>query len=285
MHPSKASAADRPVIILGSGRCGSTLLQAILNTNPEFLIWGEHNGLLRQIAAAYFDIFGTISNFPDELTLDAVDRMQRLKDRDRTTAWDNLFNREGLIERFRIFLRSMFADPTGRCPRWGFKEIRYGRGSADLVLPLLRECFPAVKFVFLVREPYSTLFSMLSAWFYVRTSRYSLIVAQADRQILRLAHLWARTYTYFHTYLHAYPSEATLVRYENLHQPETYELLAHFLDTAAPFDYAPHVAMLKDAAVKDDETAAFIRERINVMRPRIDGVMRQTRLAFGYRDP
>ena len=32
---------DRPVFIAGSGRWGSTLLQSMLNTNPDFLIWGE----------------------------------------------------------------------------------------------------------------------------------------------------------------------------------------------------------------------------------------------------
>ena len=282
MQSPEARTPDRPVVLLGSGRCGSTLLQAVLNSNPEFLIWGEHNGILRQIAAAYFQAFRSISGFPDELTLDAAERIQRLRDQDRSTAWDNLFDRDGLRERFRIFLRSLFADPSGRSLRWGFKEIRYGRGSHDLVLPLIRECFPAVRFIFLIREPYDTLFSMLSAWSYARTRDFTLSASEIDRQILHLSKLWAQTYTYFHTYLHAYPSEAVLLRYENLRRPETYQSLRQFLDTAAPFDYASHVGVVKDASVKDDETAAFLRERLRVLRPRIDLITSQTRLALGY---
>lgn len=281
-QPPAACRDDRPVVLVGSGRCGSTLLQAILNSNPEFLIWGEHNGLLRQIAAAYFEVFGSMADFPDELPLDAAARIERLRDKSRVTAWDNLFDREGLRDRFRMFLRSLFADPSGRSPRWGFKEIRYGRGRRDLVLPLLRECFPAVRFLFLIREPYATLFSMLSAWSYGSSRRVTASAAETDRQILRLSSLWAQTYSYFHTYLHAYPSAALLVRYENLQKPETYAALARFLDTTAPFDYASHLAMVKDASVKDDEAAAFLRERISLLRPRIDLITSQTRLAFGY---
>lgn len=34
-----------------------------------------------------------------------------------------------------------------------------------------------------------------------------------------------------------------------------------------PVDYASHVGTVKDASVKDDETAAFLRERIRGLRP------------------
>jgi len=39
---------------LGTGRCGSTLLQKILNSVDNAMIYGEHGGFLIQIAAAYF---------------------------------------------------------------------------------------------------------------------------------------------------------------------------------------------------------------------------------------
>jgi hypothetical protein len=284
MKPFEARIQDRPVVLIGSGRCGSTLLQAILNTNPEFLIWGEHNGILRQIAAAYFKIASPITGFPDELKLTAAERIERLHDQSRVTAWDNLFDRDALRARFRIFIRSLFADPTGRCPRWGFKEIRYGRGSHDLVLPLLRECFPEGRFIFVVREPGATLFSMLSAWLYVRTRYFTLNTYDTDRQILYLSNLWAQTYTYLHTYLHAYPNEAFLVRYEDMNKAETYTSLARFLGTHQPFDYQSHVGTVKDASVKDDDTADFLRKRIAHLRPRIDLITRQTRRAYGYGD-
>jgi hypothetical protein len=124
---------------------------------------------------------------------------------------------------------------------------------------------------------------MLSAWFYA-SRQITLTTSETDRQILHLTHLWALTYTYLHTYLQTYPSEAFLVRYEDLHKAETYESLARFLDTTALFDHASHVGTVKDASVKDDATAAFLRQRISILRPRIDRITRETCLTFGYVD-
>jgi len=81
-----------PLLLVGSGRCGSTLLQSVLNTNPEFLIWGEHNRCLRQIAAAYYD--AAHPRFPDQSGVDATDRIKKLRDARRWPAWDNLCGAE-----------------------------------------------------------------------------------------------------------------------------------------------------------------------------------------------
>jgi hypothetical protein len=43
-----------PIFLLGTGRCGSTLLQKILNSVDNVMIYGEHGGFLRHIAEAYF---------------------------------------------------------------------------------------------------------------------------------------------------------------------------------------------------------------------------------------
>ena len=36
----------RPVVVLSSGRSGSTLLQKLLNTHPDLVIWGEQDQAL-----------------------------------------------------------------------------------------------------------------------------------------------------------------------------------------------------------------------------------------------
>ena len=42
-----------PVLIFAAGqRCGSTLVQRLLSSHPDVLIWGEHAGQLRPIIAA-----------------------------------------------------------------------------------------------------------------------------------------------------------------------------------------------------------------------------------------
>src|ERR1041385_4274275 len=38
---------ERPIFLLASGhRCGSTLVQRLLNSHPDILIWGEQNDYL-----------------------------------------------------------------------------------------------------------------------------------------------------------------------------------------------------------------------------------------------
>ena len=46
--------AKFPIFLLGTGRCGSTLMQKVLNSVENVMIFGEHGGFLRQIAKAYF---------------------------------------------------------------------------------------------------------------------------------------------------------------------------------------------------------------------------------------
>ena len=42
--------AEFPIFLLGTGRCGSTLLQKILNSVENAMIYGEHGGFLKQVA-------------------------------------------------------------------------------------------------------------------------------------------------------------------------------------------------------------------------------------------
>src|SRR5579863_7074459 len=153
---------DRPVVLAGSGRCGSTLLQSILNTNADFLIWGEHNGFLRQVAAAYYE--AEHPRFPDQKSQSAPERIRKLRDGRRWPAWDNLCGQAEFLDHFRAFVRSFFADPAGHAARWGFKEIRYARDAQDHTLRLMFECFPAMRLIILVREPEASIFSMMSRW-------------------------------------------------------------------------------------------------------------------------
>lgn len=41
------------IFLLGSGRCGSTLLQRALNAHPDVVMYGEHEGFLGPLSNAY----------------------------------------------------------------------------------------------------------------------------------------------------------------------------------------------------------------------------------------
>jgi len=159
--------AKFPIFLLGTGRCGSTLLQKILNTVDNVVIYGEHGGFLRQIAEAYFlnledkkiEKYIMSQNVPGE---DPTSVLESLKDPQLWTAWMNWYNRETVKKNFRDFTESFFNPiALGREVHWGFKEIRYGLN--DRVLEMLADLYPKGRFIFIVRNPAEVVASKISA--------------------------------------------------------------------------------------------------------------------------
>jgi hypothetical protein len=275
---SNGPTLDRPVFIAGSGRCGSTLLQSILNTNSDFLIWGEHNGFLRQVAAAYYQ--APHPRFPDGEGLSATARVERLRDPRRWPAWDNLCGETEFRASFQDFVRSFFADPEGRASRWGFKEIRYPRDAQDQTLPFLFDCFPEAKLILLVREPRPTLFSMLSRWV-LSPDQTSIQDQELDVQILVAAEAWNAQYTALHRFSQDHASRCSAVRYEDLGSPSTWRNLAALLESS-PFDFRSQMAMVKDSADKTGPLAARLHERMLALDAEIDRITRPMSAVYGY---
>ena len=154
-----------PLLLLSSGRCGSTLLQRILNTSGEICLWGEHNGFLRPLAQSYHHL-------GDEGVIQAeyYAKPQRpelvrgpLTDFETPIKWCNSFGREDVRAAFRRLIESILTigiDTTKT--RWGFKEIRYR--TDEPFMPMWRELYPATQFVFLIRHPQSVIQSMVLDW-------------------------------------------------------------------------------------------------------------------------
>ncbi len=159
--------AKFPIFLLGTGRCGSTLLQKILNSVDNVMIYGEHGGFLRQIAEAYFlnledkkiEKYIMSQNVAGE---DPTIVFERLKDPQLWSAWMNWYNRETVKKNFRDFTESFFNPiALGRKVHWGFKEIRYGLN--DRVLEMLSDLYPKGRFIFMVRNPLEVVASKISA--------------------------------------------------------------------------------------------------------------------------
>jgi hypothetical protein len=159
--------AKFPIFLLGTGRCGSTLLQKILNSVDNVMIYGEHGGFLRQIAEAYFlnledkkiEKYIMSQNVAGE---DPTSVLESLKDPQLWTAWMNWYNRETVKKNFRDFTESFFNPiALGRKVHWGFKEIRYGLN--DRVLEMLSDLYPKGRFIFMVRNPLEVVASKISA--------------------------------------------------------------------------------------------------------------------------
>ena len=148
------AAAPRPLFVLGGHRGGTTLLQRVLNSYEDVVIWGEHEGVLSPIAKAYFRGAESAQLFRDVRPAGASDP------RSDWQAWMSAVSRDEWDASFRRLVTSLFlpAGATG-IRHWGFKEIRYGTSDDDRAIELLATLFPDARFAFIVRNPFNMLAS------------------------------------------------------------------------------------------------------------------------------
>ena len=145
-----------PVLIFAAGqRCGSTLVQRLLSSHPDVLIWGEHAGQLRPIIAA-------VSRMKVWSAEDGMDARADFEGGGYQSFMANL-TPEGtwIDEAMRQFLRTLFADRAAALGKsvWGLKEVRYGLPEARA----LHYLFPETVVIHLVRDPRDILCS-LDVW-------------------------------------------------------------------------------------------------------------------------
>ena len=173
------------VFLLSSGRSGSTLVQRVLNSYDDVLIWGEHQGFLAPLAEAYFHLVEHPSSTRFLPAFAATERpswarILEWKGAGNWQAWLNWFTRADAETLFRDFVRALARHPeqAGLPPIWGFKEIRYG--GHDRVIEMLAALFPDARFLFLARDGRNAVVSQL------RTFHASGARAQAIRDLFRL---------------------------------------------------------------------------------------------------
>ena len=152
--------ANRPVFVLSAGwRSGSTLLQRLVMSSGEILIWGEpydracyvqdlaHS--LRQFTAEYPPGHFFVDHHLEDVQESAASRGASL-----AGSWiANLYpHPRDLHAAHRAFLHRLYEAPAAEAGfgRWGLKEVRL---SIDHAL-YLRWLFPGARFLFLVRDPY-----------------------------------------------------------------------------------------------------------------------------------
>ena len=209
-----ANDAEFPIFLLGTGRCGSTLLQKMLNSVDNVAIYGEHGGFLKQIAAAYF------LNLEDKMIekyimsqnvagKDPLSVFEILKNPQLWSAWTNWYNRRTVKDNFRDFIESFF-NPVSLKQKvhWGFKEIRYGLD--DRVPEMLADLYPDARFVFIVRHPVDVIASKISA--------------RASDGIEADAHTWVAQNTSFLHFCGVNSEKSKIVHYEELISNNSKEL-------------------------------------------------------------
>ncbi|MGH3801945.1 MAG: sulfotransferase family protein [Pseudonocardiaceae bacterium] len=140
-------------MIFASGpRCGSTLLQRLLCSHPHVLIWGEQGGALKHLFAFMDQFEGWDESWGDKARKELA-----------MVGYDGFIANlmpplSRLREGTRSLILQLFAEPAAELgrPRWGFKEIRYGRAECVAILSF----FPGTKIVHLTRDPRDVLISL-----------------------------------------------------------------------------------------------------------------------------
>ncbi|MBI2383981.1 MAG: sulfotransferase [Gammaproteobacteria bacterium] len=154
-----SQAPSGPVFVLaGGGRTGSTLVQRLLISSREVMVWGEHGGIL-------LDRLSRLLAGMERWTADNARGQMADFRRQGCQAWIPNINpdAEALLSGCREFLEASLGRAARDLgfPRWGFKEIRYGRRAASF----LRRMFPQASFLLLIRNPVDCLRSIKStAW-------------------------------------------------------------------------------------------------------------------------
>lgn len=146
-----------PIFLLGTHRSGTTLLQRIINSSEDVVIWGEHGGFLSQVAEAYFlnlEDKTILRNIPQQnKPFDTPQaKIKKLKNSKLWPAWCNWYSQKEVQNIFRSFIENFF-NPSNvqKNISWGFKEIKYGQGCRTL--EMLSDLYPDAKFVFIIRDP------------------------------------------------------------------------------------------------------------------------------------
>ena len=144
---------DEPILTLASSwRAGSTLLQRLLMSGGDAMIWGEPFGQrdpVRQMADMFLPFRDSYPR-PDHF----LAQRRQSGDFDPSGAWvANLYPDVADLQRAqRTFLDSLFAQPAHAAGyrRWGLKEVRLDAYQAEY----LQTLFPQARLVFLIRNPY-----------------------------------------------------------------------------------------------------------------------------------
>lgn len=139
---------ETPVFILSAGwRSGSTLLQRLVASGENVLIWGEpyDRGAVIQALAKSLGAFA--DGWPPDGYMLVPERLDQLSEQWTANLYPDF---TALAAGYRALLLETFAAPARAlgASRWGLKEVRFGLGEARL----LKGLFPDARFLFIRRD-------------------------------------------------------------------------------------------------------------------------------------
>lgn len=256
-----APAEDQPLFIFSAGwRSGSTLLQRLVNSSGEYVIWGEPYARADHVGRL-FDSLRPISPWwPNEEDIGDFAGESRAADRWTANLHPPL---PTLVEAHRDFFRTLFATDGDGASNWGFKEVRLG-GDDALYLKFL---FPRSKVLFLVRDPVDA-YASYKGW----RSWYRSWPDDQVRTSAAYGRLWAQLASSFAS--RRADLNARLIRYEDLYleSPAIADLESYL---GAPVDHGVLARRIRGSRSRKE---GLSRAELRRLRFGLGGVERE----FGY---
>lgn len=204
----------QPVFVLSAGpRSGSTLLQRLITSSGDVLVWGESNGSLNHILES-FRLLNFALQPGDKGGANGAQHFKRFCENkeDRSTQWVASMNPPAahILKTYRSMFDNLYGIPARSMNygRWGVKEVRGTKFTIDL----LRLIFPEAKFVFLVRNPFDSLRSIKQRKFLFANNWGTPVT---KNQLLYFASNWAQLSLAYYDQQNCFK-----VRYEDLKQKD-----------------------------------------------------------------
>lgn len=199
MMAGKTLQAPALLISASSHRSGSTLLQRYVTAATDVFVWGENGRFVQAMREAY-------ETWPHKPS----DGQAWSKVMDDPTAVERSFipnlspPRDTMLEALRTaFCRTYDRRPTGFA-RWGWKDVGYALDDLHFV----RELFPEIRIVLLVRDPWDVARSIRRKGWIDRRGYF--------RDMEEVARLWMERSRDYRRLAEAGDPRVHLVRYEQL---------------------------------------------------------------------
>lgn len=191
------------------------MLQRLVNTSPDIVMWGEHYGILSSLRAMIETADASREQFAKGFSHREY-LFGDLNDVPDLSEHINPFDRDGLLEHVRRFTVELFTTELAPSMHWGFKEVRYHEPD----LRFQRTLFPDARVVVLVRHPRDQVSSFVRApWRRRPDLRVSAGRDELVRQVGNAYSAWIRQYESLRTFLEADAGASMVLTYDQLTDP------------------------------------------------------------------
>ncbi len=198
---------DQPIFVLGATwRSGSTLLQRLLLSSGDIMMWGEpwnRSDLVPRLRESLLPLDGS---WPlDHMLVENQDPQTPLHQQMVPDLFPSLTD---LAAAHRALFDRLYREPATRLgySRWGFKETRLGANDARY----LHQLYPQARMILLIRDPYHSWASYLA----LRAQGYWRWPDQSIVSPRHFGTMWAEQVAGFLDYPPELPH--LVVRYEDL---------------------------------------------------------------------